>query len=136
MSFERVLPIVLHPQGQMAHDTTTPDLCFFARCGHCTLLTTLPVRNVGNQGGTRADWTHVYLAVLPALPLHAQADEAAIASDLRCHKILSGWVFSWLDTIVATKSCMAASRHVNVVRGQGYLCSCRRPHAERSMSAA
>ncbi len=38
----------------------------------------------GNQGGTRADWTHVYLAVLPMLPAHAPANEAAIAAELRC----------------------------------------------------
>jgi len=35
------------------------------------------------DGGARPDWAHVYLAVLPLLPLHAVKDEARIAVALR-----------------------------------------------------
>ena len=35
------------------------------------------------DGGTRADWAHAYLAVLPPLPLNVPKDEAKIAVALR-----------------------------------------------------
>lgn len=38
----------------------------------------------GEKGeGARADWAHVYLSVLPQLPLSAPADEARIVAALR-----------------------------------------------------
>ena len=35
------------------------------------------------DGSARPDWAHVYLAVLPLLPLHAVKDEAKIGVALR-----------------------------------------------------
>ena len=35
------------------------------------------------DGSARPDWAHVYLAVLPLLPLHVAKDEAKIAVALR-----------------------------------------------------
>ena len=36
------------------------------------------------DSSVRPDWAHVYLAVLPLLPLQAAKDEAKIAVALRC----------------------------------------------------
>ena len=38
----------------------------------------------GKEGGVRPDWAHVYLAVLPPLPLHSPKEEEKIAGALRC----------------------------------------------------
>lgn len=37
----------------------------------------------GKEGGVRPDCSHVYLAVLPLLPLHLPKEEAKIAGALR-----------------------------------------------------
>jgi hypothetical protein len=61
----------------------------------------------------------VYLAVLPALPSHAQADESVIAGDLRCCSPLSGWVLDWLAHVLANAevavamNCCMAERHMS-----------------------
>ena len=46
-------------------------------------LLTYGCSRADKDGGARPDWAHVYLAVLPPLPLNAAKDEAKIVVALR-----------------------------------------------------